>query len=156
MINFWFLNFRSNPAIPNRIPSSEGSDDSSFELDESFQAMIERKRKKMIEDRLAAVGLDSTTEDEDSLVTGHSTDVGGGDSRFRCNDSTIIEQDSIHKTTDESFEAMERLCGSINLGAGGDAEESQLDAEMPPPSLDYTVQMKRGEILEFESFKFDF
>ncbi|XP_039434579.1 uncharacterized protein LOC120416779 isoform X1 [Culex pipiens pallens] len=135
---------KSNPAIPNRIPSSEGSDDSSFELDESFQAMIERKRKKMIEDRLAAVGLDSTTEDEDSLVTGHSRDVGGGDSRFRCNDSTIIEQDSIHKTTDESFEAMERLCGSINLGAGGDAEESQLDAEMPPPSLDYTVQMKRA------------
>lgn len=124
---------------------AESSDDSSFELDDSFRAMIERKRKKFIEERLAA-GLDSTTEDEIDESAGQSSSTGGGDSysRFRCNDSTIIEQDSIHKTTDESFEAMERLCGSINLGGGGDGlgEESQLDAEMPPPSLDFTVPAK--------------
>uniref|UniRef100_A0A1Q3F6W9 Putative septin n=1 Tax=Culex tarsalis TaxID=7177 RepID=A0A1Q3F6W9_CULTA len=145
----YYQRLQQRSSIPPAVPPSDSSEESSFELDDSFRAMIERKRKKMIEERLAAA-LDSTTEDEENgdslVVTERSTDGGGGDSRFRCNDSTIIEQDSIHKTTDESFEAMERLCGSINLGAGGDGfgEESQLDAEMPPPSLDYTVPVKRA------------
>lgn len=145
-IKQYYRRLQQRSSIPALVQQSESSEDSSFELDDSFRAMIERKRKKMIEERLAAA-LDSTTEDEndESLVMGQSTDGDGGESRYRCNDSTIIEQDSIHKTTDESFEAMERLCGSMNLGVGGDGfgEESQLDAEMPPPSLDYTVPMKR-------------
>lgn len=98
----------------------ETTDESSFEIDDSFQTMIERKRKQMMESRLKE---DVSTDDASATSSRFSGGGGGGggdaDSvQFRGNDSTFIEHDSMRKTTDESFEEMERLC-SMNLSKLG-------------------------------------
>ncbi|XP_055542037.1 uncharacterized protein LOC129727844 isoform X2 [Wyeomyia smithii] len=90
-------------AQPDFLQQSE--EDSSFDLDDSFQAMIEKKRQQLIK----AKEDESKASEEISSV---SQFTGGGDNTTRClgNDSTIIEPDSMFRVTDESFEEMERLC----------------------------------------------
>ncbi|XP_055642103.1 probable serine/threonine-protein kinase mps1 isoform X2 [Toxorhynchites rutilus septentrionalis] len=80
------------------------TEESSFEIDESFHAMIERKRKEQLESKTNSVFS------EDISAISRSVDECSEDVRSRGNDSTFIEQESIHKTTDESFEEMERIC----------------------------------------------
>ncbi|KXJ78793.1 hypothetical protein RP20_CCG003541 [Aedes albopictus] len=99
--------------------TSETSDDS-FDIDDSFQAMIERKRQQMIESKLRDEDTTASTEEAASFT--RLSEVGAGDASSqqfrRGNDSTFIEHDSMRKTTDESFEEMERLC-SMNLSKLG-------------------------------------
>ncbi|XP_065081057.1 uncharacterized protein sip2 [Ochlerotatus camptorhynchus] len=90
------------------------SDESSFEIDDSFQTMIDQKRKQMMESRL----VEDVSAEEVSASSRFSGSGDAGSAKFPGNDSTFIEHDSMRKTTDESFEEMERLC-SMNLSKLG-------------------------------------
>ncbi|XP_062547561.1 uncharacterized protein LOC134213053 isoform X2 [Armigeres subalbatus] len=97
--------------------------DDSFDMDDSFQAMIERKRLQMMVSKLSKDDITSSGEVTSSSSLHLSAESRGVDasrnsSKFRGNDSTFIEHDSMHKTTDESFEQMERLC-SMNMSKFG-------------------------------------
>ncbi|XP_058818490.1 uncharacterized protein LOC131681611 isoform X2 [Topomyia yanbarensis] len=102
----------------------ETTDESSSELDDSFHAMIERKRLEMLK----------LKEDESKLredVSSVSNLAGGGDADYRSvgNDSTFIEQDSMNKITDESFEEMERLCSMNQSKLGNSHHQQQVEEE---------------------------
>lgn len=108
------------PLNPQEI-DPETSEESSFEFDDSFQTMIERKRKQMIESRLKE--LEDVAESPPPRLSAAKEDAAAAAAsnslKFRGNDSTFIEQDSMRKTiTDESFEEMERLC-SMNVSKLG-------------------------------------
>ncbi|XP_055595625.1 uncharacterized protein LOC129746145 isoform X2 [Uranotaenia lowii] len=139
--------------------SPETTDESSFEMDDSFQAMIERKRNEAIAAKKAL-----EVEDVSQEISAISRFSGGGDADNRClNESTFIEQDSMCKTTDESFEEMERLCsmhrqtmsygGSTSLRQEEEEEaairrilessgKGKSSSEMPPPES--TIPLKRA------------
>ncbi|XP_001654564.2 uncharacterized protein LOC5573393 isoform X1 [Aedes aegypti] len=108
--------------------TSETSDDS-FDIDDSFQAMIERKRQQMMDSKQLE---DVTSSEEPTAASVRLSEVGGGgdaSSKFRGNDSTFIEEnDSMRKTTDESFEEMERLC-SMNLSKLGVQQQHDEEEE---------------------------
>uniref|UniRef100_A0A182K9C6 Uncharacterized protein n=1 Tax=Anopheles christyi TaxID=43041 RepID=A0A182K9C6_9DIPT len=84
-------------------PNSSSSE-SSFELEESFKALLERKRQelqeKVCDDRFL-------TEDGDGASRSAPMPTCG-------NDSTFLEQDSISKISDTSFEEMERICAVLD------------------------------------------
>uniref|UniRef100_A0A182PX45 Uncharacterized protein n=1 Tax=Anopheles epiroticus TaxID=199890 RepID=A0A182PX45_9DIPT len=84
-------------------PDSSYSE-SSFELEENFKALLERKRQEMQE-----------RAGEEHFLTENVA----GASR---NDSTFFEQDSINKDSDTSFKEMERICAVLDKVNGFDTD----------------------------------
>ncbi|KFB39171.1 septin interacting protein [Anopheles sinensis] len=135
-LNDWKLYFRNMKQAPlaEREATPESSEESSFELDESFRELLNRKRQQMAEqtreEKMLASEEAATAREECSGATSHPRGTSG-------NDSTFLEQDSICKISDMSFEEMERLCGVVDnvkrLSVGGvePAVESQLEKALP-------------------------
>ncbi|XP_053696073.1 uncharacterized protein LOC128743502 [Sabethes cyaneus] len=87
---------------PDLLPDS--TDESSFELDDSFHAMIEKKKQQLIKSK-----EESKLSEDISSVSQFTG--GGGDTTTRfMGDDSIVEPDSMFKVTDESFLEMEKLC----------------------------------------------
>ncbi|XP_053672571.1 uncharacterized protein LOC128722909 [Anopheles nili] len=119
----FLLKENQNPTRP-RLASDESSSESSFELEESFKALLERKRREM-----EATAREAHLPEEELDVPCRAATE--GDVRLSGNDSTYIEQDSISKLSDTSFEEMERICAVLDKvhGIGESAKTVTIEKE---------------------------
>ncbi|XP_058059115.1 uncharacterized protein LOC131209957 [Anopheles bellator] len=76
----------------------ESSEESSFELEESFRTLLERKRNEM---------EDKQSTDENKIADRGVAHPTGG---WIGEDSTFVEGDSMSKVSDTSFEELEQIC----------------------------------------------
>uniref|UniRef100_A0A182P6E8 Uncharacterized protein n=1 Tax=Anopheles epiroticus TaxID=199890 RepID=A0A182P6E8_9DIPT len=139
-LNDWKLYLRNLQQIPSQqsmtTPDSSSSE-SSFELEESFKALLERKRQEMQE---RAGDEHFLTEN----VAGASRDA--PDAANTGNESTFFEQDSISKVSDTSFEEMERICAVLDKVNGFDTDYGTQGETFKPPSAPTTVATLPGSV----------
>ncbi|XP_049536577.1 uncharacterized protein LOC125951656 [Anopheles darlingi] len=116
-LNEWkqFLRSEQNkPMKRQEANSSPSSEESSFELDESFRALLERKRREMAENLR---DLNESRENAQIETAAKRAEPIG-------DDSTFIEADSIRNISDTSFEEMEQMCALLEkankLNDGGE------------------------------------
>ncbi|XP_058120108.1 uncharacterized protein LOC131292121 [Anopheles ziemanni] len=148
-LNDWKLYFRNMKQAPlaQREATPESSEESSFELDESFRELLDRKRQQMAkqtsEEKMLASEEAATAREERSGATYQPRGTSG-------NDSTFLEQDSICKISDMSFEEMERLCGVVDnvkrLSVGGVEPAVGEQVEKALPSIPTTF----GDITQLD------
>ncbi|XP_052863946.1 uncharacterized protein LOC128270575 [Anopheles cruzii] len=124
-IDDWKLYLRSlrDAPIEKQAISPESSEESSFELEESFRALLERKRNEM-EDKQSA---------DENKIANRGVATGG----WIGEDSTFVEGDSMSKVSDTSFEEMEQMCVLLekaNRFAGAVVATDLVEKLPPKPS----------------------
>ncbi|XP_050089281.1 uncharacterized protein LOC126573314 [Anopheles aquasalis] len=129
---------QNKPMERQEANSPQSSEESSFELEESFRALLERKRREMAENLRDL----SEPREDPPIETATRTVASIG------NDSTFIEADSMSKISDTSFEEMEQMCAllekaskhvedgepSVAAGATGAGKSRQDPLVREPPS----------------------
>ncbi|XP_052897404.1 uncharacterized protein LOC128304281 [Anopheles moucheti] len=145
-LNDWKVylrNLQQNPSVENMATPDSSSSESSFELEESFKALLDRKRREMQEKRCEERML---SEDSDvasrEVVEAGKTSIG--------NDSTFLEQDSISKTSDQSFEEMERICAVLDKVNGFDTSIKMAEDTVKPPTLTMQQAITLGDITQLD------
>ncbi|XP_035775313.1 uncharacterized protein LOC118457666 [Anopheles albimanus] len=103
---------QNKPMEAQEANSPQSSEESSFELEESFRALLERKRREMAENLRDLSEPRENPRHETATTTAASL----GD------DSTFIEADSMSKISDTSFEEMEQMCALLEKANNNDVE----------------------------------
>uniref|UniRef100_A0A182JF43 Septin interacting protein n=1 Tax=Anopheles atroparvus TaxID=41427 RepID=A0A182JF43_ANOAO len=141
-LNEWKLYFRNMKQAPlaQREPTPESSEESSFELDESFRALLDRKRQQMRnearEDQMHSDDEGEATPRENMDESSCYPNVVSG------NDSTFLDHASISKVSNTSFEEMERMCavlGEVSNLSVNDVAAGERQAEKPPTQASLTT-----------------
>ncbi|XP_035911150.1 uncharacterized protein LOC118511769 [Anopheles stephensi] len=145
-LNDWKIYLRNLHQNPNQnmaTPDSSSSE-SSFELEESFKALLDRKRREM-QNKVT----DERMQDEDSDVATRAAPEPG--KQFIGNDSTFLEQDSISKLSDTSFEEMERICAVLDKVNGFDTSvKVQADIAKPPAPAMLSQPSTFGDVTQLD------
>uniref|UniRef100_A0A182VTG2 Uncharacterized protein n=1 Tax=Anopheles minimus TaxID=112268 RepID=A0A182VTG2_9DIPT len=146
-LNDWKIylrNLQQNPSIQNMATPDSSSSESSFELEESFKALLDRKRREMQDKRCEERLLTEDADVASREVVAEAEKVSTG------NDSTFFEQDSISRVTDTSFEEMERICAVLDKVNGFDTSvQMQEDtAKTVAPALHHSVTL--GDVTQLE------
>ncbi|XP_049288076.1 uncharacterized protein LOC125766299 [Anopheles funestus] len=139
----YLRNLQQNPTIQNMATPDSSSSESSFELEESFKALLDRKRREMqekiIDERMLAEDSDMTTRE---VAETEKTATG--------NDSTFFEQDSICKISDASFDEMERICAGLDKVHGFDTSVTVKEDSVKPTASALQQSVTIGDVTQLE------
>ncbi|XP_050077161.1 uncharacterized protein LOC126564221 [Anopheles maculipalpis] len=149
-LNDWKIylrNLHQNPTQNMATPNSSSSE-SSFELEESFKALLDRKRREM--QNKVADGRMPPAEDSDDVASREVVEP--SQQQSIGDDSTFLEQDSISKLSDTSFEEMERICAVLDKVNGFDTSvKMQADVVKPPvPTLTLHPPATFGDVTQLD------
>uniref|UniRef100_A0A8W7PB46 Uncharacterized protein n=1 Tax=Anopheles coluzzii TaxID=1518534 RepID=A0A8W7PB46_ANOCL len=114
-LNDWKLYLRNLQQLPTQqtmAARDSSSSESSFELEESFKALLQRKRQEMQEKACEEHFLATEGGSRDAARSAPVPQSG--------NDSTFLERDSISNISDTSFEEMEKICAVLDKVNGFD------------------------------------
>ncbi|XP_041778735.1 uncharacterized protein LOC121597205 [Anopheles merus] len=114
-LNDWKLYLRNLQQLPTQqtmAARDSSSSESSFELEESFKALLQRKRQEMQEKACEEHFLAAEGGSRDAARSAPVPQSG--------NDSTFLERDSISNISDTSFEEMEKICAVLDKVNGFD------------------------------------
>uniref|UniRef100_A0A182MCJ3 Septin interacting protein n=1 Tax=Anopheles culicifacies TaxID=139723 RepID=A0A182MCJ3_9DIPT len=141
----YLRNLQQNPSIHNMATPDSSSSESSFELEESFKALLDRKRREMQEKR----GEERPLMEDDDVA---SREVAEVEKTATGNESTFLEQDSISKISDTSFEEMERICAVLDKVNGFDnSVKIQEDTgKHLAPTLQQSASITLGDVTQLE------
>uniref|UniRef100_A0A182NAM1 Uncharacterized protein n=1 Tax=Anopheles dirus TaxID=7168 RepID=A0A182NAM1_9DIPT len=141
----YFTNMQKAPIQKTMVSSDSSSSESSFELDKSFNTFLERKRQELLKQRHEARVLFKESDDVASRDAPKSPSAS-------INDSTFLEQDSISKVSDTSFEEMERICAVLDKVNGFGTEIGTVDGAIgKPPAPDAPIAPPTlGDVTQLE------